>query len=480
MRITPRTQGARPTKATAYSAILRTTDRLPPTHRDWSASETQHHTGGSAEQWENSPGPSDQGGSSSSDAEPTPGIPALPSDSDQTVGGANPPSGGAIPTPGGDTPPPGGDTPAPGGDTPAPGGDTPAPGGDTPAPGGQNPPVGGSRPMPGGEMPTPGGAHGPAAGEPANNCDHMEVLARNSCQAAGCHATPVQAGLDLTRDNLHRTLLNAPSQSPGCNGRVLIDPRRPERSLFLQAIGAVEAPGGDDDTCQVVMPPQGRMPDADRACLAQWIRGIAAANQPEEIDEEEAPIHAALTKLKTLVHGGPLTSEEVESVVRARNERSGIRALLNRWISEPEFESKMYDFLGVALQQRTGVFDENQLGRLRSHRNYRARISRVMEESFIRTAFSIIQRGESFTRIAQTNRWMVTTANLAFLSFGDQNQQEREQRHRLFSNIGDAPRSLAQQIRQRRWYIPHDEIGQCEVRQSSMLEVLMGAIRRRG
>ena len=104
----------------------------------------------------------------------------------------------------------------------------------------------------------------------------MEVLARNSCQAAGCHATPVQAGLDLTRDNLHRTLLNAPSQSPGCNGRVLIDPRRPERSLFLQAIGAVEAPGGDDDTCQVVMPPQGRMPDADRACLAQWIRGIAA------------------------------------------------------------------------------------------------------------------------------------------------------------------------------------------------------------
>ena len=117
MRITPRTQAKQPKRRPIQRYSVRPT--ASPTHRDWSASETQHHTGGSAEQWENSPGQSDQGGSSSSDAEPTP-IPALPSDSDQTVGGANPPSGGAIPTPGGDTPPPGGDTPAPGGDTPAP------------------------------------------------------------------------------------------------------------------------------------------------------------------------------------------------------------------------------------------------------------------------------------------------------------------------------------------------------------------------
>ena len=85
---------------------------------------------------------------------------------------------------------------------------------------------------------------------------------------------------------------------------MLIDPRRPERSLFLQAIGAVEAPGGDDDTCQVVMPPQGNMSRADKACLTTWINGIAEANRPADVDQSETPIHSALTKLKLLIHGG--------------------------------------------------------------------------------------------------------------------------------------------------------------------------------
>ena len=63
--------------------------------------------------------------------------------------------------------------------------------------------------------------------EPDENCDHMAVLERNNCQSAGCHATPVAFRPDLTNDDLHQTLLSAPSQSPGCNDRLLIDPRHP-------------------------------------------------------------------------------------------------------------------------------------------------------------------------------------------------------------------------------------------------------------
>ena len=207
----------------------------------------------------------------------------------------------------------------------------------------------------------------------------------------------------------------------------------------MQAIGAVEAPGGDDDTCQVVMPPQGNMSRADKACLTTWINGIAEANRPADVDQSETPIHSALTKLKLLIHGGALTSQDLESVRDAQNERQAIKALLQAWMDTPEFDSKMHAFLGVALQQRFGLSEDNQFGRMRQHSSYRARVRRVIEESFVRTALGMIKRGEPFNNIARTRKWVVTTANLAFLAFTDQSQTEKNRVHRVFSNRGDAP-----------------------------------------
>ena len=59
------------------------------------------------------------------------------------------------------------------------------------------------------------------------NCDPVQVLADNGCGASGCHATPVQASLDLVSDGFEHTLLNAVSPTEGCEGRLVIDVERP-------------------------------------------------------------------------------------------------------------------------------------------------------------------------------------------------------------------------------------------------------------
>ena len=88
-------------------------------------------------------------------------------------------------------------------------------------------------------------------------CDPNEVLERNGCANAGCHATPVRANLDLSSSGFEAGLLNTASPTEGCEGRLLIDVERPEQSLMFQVIGVHPPLGGDIDTCQTVMPPLG-------------------------------------------------------------------------------------------------------------------------------------------------------------------------------------------------------------------------------
>ena len=73
----------------------------------------------------------------------------------------------------------------------------------------------------------------------------------------------------------------------------------------------------------------------------------------------------------------------------------------------------------------------------------------------------------------------MTTANLVLLLYGDQSQQDRNRRHRVFSNPRGERTGLRQQINRRAWYLDDAAIGECELSQSEVLNFLFGAVRRR-
>lgn len=309
-------------------------------------------------------------------------------------------------------------------------------------------------------------------------CDPIEVLASNGCSTGGCHAAPVQGGLDLSgpADVIAARLVGAVSTTDGCGGRLLIDPWRPEHSLMLQAIGTVPPLGGDLDTCQTVMPPGGQLSAEDADCLATWVRELAADAEVDPLPAfEPVPLAAALRKVKTLVVGAAPTPDELAAVDA---DPAALRGLVEGWVGSPAFEPKLADFLLVALQQRLQVENDVQFNRLQRARVFNPLVRRVLEETFVRTAMGLIAEGRPLTEIATTRRFMVTTANLVLLRYPDRTAAERGERHTLHPNAEDAPPNLRQQIAQRSWHTPGLP-GRCELTSNDMLDALFGFVRAR-
>ncbi len=309
-------------------------------------------------------------------------------------------------------------------------------------------------------------------------CEPEDVLERNGCSSAGCHALPVRANLDLSSLGFEATLLNAVSPTEGCEGRLLIDVDRPEQSLMLQVIGVHPPLGGDIDTCQTVMPPYGDMTEADKACLTDWVVGLAEDAQgtlPPRDPFEPTPIFSALRKVKTLLHGGAPTSAEV---ARVEADPAAFRELVSEWVETDAFTSKIFDFFTVNLQQRFQSEEFQQFNRLRRRGSYSTNYLRVIQHSFVRTALDIIERNLPFTNVVTTRRWMVTTANLVLLRYGDQTTEDRQSVHVATNDPAEAPTALEAQVVQRQWLIPSLE-GSCTFSQSETLDMLFGFILER-
>ena len=312
---------------------------------------------------------------------------------------------------------------------------------------------------------------GPDAGFPPQ-CDPATIFENNGC--LGCHGPSASGGLDLRRDDLAGLFTNARSQTQGCQDRLLVDPINPERSLLLQAVGAAPQPQGDG--CDLSMP---EVSPRDQICLTDWVQSIADGYDDGPSAFEGSPLHSSLQKVKTLIHGDALTQEELNTVAGAQNEEAAMRTLYRSWTAGPNFDSKMADFFEVTLQQRLQTQEFEQFNRLRTDRSVRPHALRVMEESFVRTALHLVNNDRPLTEVATTNRWMVTTANLAFLLYGDQSQADLNRRHTIFSQRQGRRTGLQQQINNRAWYLPHEVIGECEIRQSALLNFFVGDIRRR-
>ena len=312
---------------------------------------------------------------------------------------------------------------------------------------------------------------GSMGGELAPPCEIISVLERNTCSSAGCHATPIQGNLDLSGDDLSTRLLNAPSHTIGCEGRRLIDGRDWTRSLLLQAVGSEDAVSLEGDTCQVVMPPSGQVPEEDLACLSSWVQYVASLDDMEMDDIGLPPTTAsALRKVKTIIGGGEVTAAEVMSA-----EENGIRSVVETWTQTEAFEAKMLEFFTLTLQQRVTSLDLNQFGRLRSHRSRRGQLERAMEEVIPRTALHIITNDQPLSEVVRTRTFMMNTASLVTMLFPDQSDDQRTTSHFASGDVDEVPSQLRNQIAQKRWYI-EGLTGTCNLRQSNLLEMFNGFV----
>lgn len=316
---------------------------------------------------------------------------------------------------------------------------------------------------------------GESGGESATTCDPTETFVRYGCSSSGCHAPPVQAQLDLVSGDLAARLADADAHTLGCEGRKVIDTSDPSRSLILQSVGASPPPAGDADTCQVQMPPAGALSEDDLECLRLWVDEVARDyGGGPVVPFEPLAMDVALRRVKTLLHGGALTAEEL---ARAEGDPEEVRVLVEEWVGDPAFDRKLSGFLRVALQQGALLANVEQFDRLQAHPEYTRLVGQVLEESFVRTALEIVKRDEPFTKIATTTRWMMTTANLVLLLYPDQTTEDRLREHTLTPVESEAPATLSEQIAQRTWYIPLLP-EECALRADNFLDVMFGFIAR--
>lgn len=263
------------------------------------------------------------------------------------------------------------------------------------------------------------------------DCSDMQTFMLNSdlnCTVSGCHsASPSQAAkiaLTGTIDDLALRLGDVTSVNSNCAGEKVIDLSNPSNSLLLKII--------DPDSgvqCATKMPIGGPALSPEHfQCFEQWVDDIASlavVPVPPEIDPfESVSGFSALNKVKSILHGGAVTDEDMERSVTASGglAQAELKTQIEEWMTTGEFEKKFRSFLQLSLQQKNvntdniyfeqfinlngGVLDANKL---------RANF----EESFVKTTLRIINANQDFRNIARARNWEVTTAMLVALSHAD-------------------------------------------------------------
>ncbi len=270
----------------------------------------------------------------------------------------------------------------------------------------------------------------------AGRCDDIAgimALPNNACTT--CHDTTpgVEGGnLDLLSDGAGARLLNRRSGNTRCRDELLINASDPEDSLILKLVDPVRYAAWGDEACMPMMPFGGMgVSEDDVACFEQWVQDVVDNNEapppPAVVPFEVMPPESALAKVKLILHGGPMTNAELGRVTANDGslDVAGLREVIDGWMSTPEFEAKVWQFLTLSLQQYEinprnqryrDQFDE--VGGNDSNVNANLFFANL-EESFVRTAWNIVSSGGDFRQVATTRRWQVTTAMLAGLVYAD-------------------------------------------------------------
>jgi hypothetical protein len=123
-------------------------------------------------------------------------------------------------------------------------------------------------------------------------------------------------------------------------------------------------------------------------------------------------VPAAVAKVKDLLVGLPPTDAEVKAVA---TDNGALKALVGRWMTLPQYRTKMLRFFVREFQQDQFVFSDLTFqfhGLVQPGANG-PQLIQNMQESFARTAMAIIDEGKPFTATMTTTRYMMTPALMA-------------------------------------------------------------------
>jgi len=327
----------------------------------------------------------------------------------------------------------------------------------------------------------PGGANGNFAG----GCDIDALFAKpeNGCTNTNCHGKQFQGDLDLASPGLARRVVGVKSSSDVCTGQLLVDPVAPDASLLLRLVDAKRFAAAPD-RCGVLMPlgsSEGLAAD-DLACVENWVRGVAGSSTDSVTPAqpfEPVAAESYVSKVKTLLTGGAVSAEELDQVTQ---DPTALAALVAGWTETPEFQLKMADFFGVALQQRLVGTLNFQLNTVQGP--HRAQLSQNAEDSFVRTTWDIVSSRQPFTQVLTTHRFALTTGLLVGLAYADTTvEQQRKLKHTVYrtppAGAPDGPWTQAYSLENKAWLLPALPEG-CDaiaLNGANLLDMLMGFVR---
>jgi len=338
-----------------------------------------------------------------------------------------------------------------------------------------------------GDQPPPDGAETGDFG-PGGSCDIKALMAlpENGCGNAGCHGERFQGNLDLVSPGLDQRLLGVASQSEACGGELLIDPSNVDSSLLLRLIDPVRF---KSSPCGVMMPfgSQSGVSAQTLSCFEAWVQAIAtgapATTEPPATFEPVAAL-SYVNKVKTLLTGHTASTDEVASVTQ---DPAALKDLVGAWLETPEFETKLGDFLRVALQQKLVGSLDSQFTRLRGNAKRLAAMKANLQESFVRTATDVVKNGRPFTEVLTTKHWAVTTATLAALAYLERTETElRAEKHTVVrdpsADMPAAPLPLDYSVTNHVWQIASLP-ATCDVgviNSDLLFEMLLGFVQCKG
>lgn len=184
------------------------------------------------------------------------------------------------------------------------------------------------------------------------------------------------------------------------------------RRALVLALALAGAGGACGDKATTSVGPRADMDDQEvDASLAFHLEA------PTKPEFRRAP---DLAKVKNLLVGLPLTDEEVKAVT---SNPKTIGSLIERWMTLPEYRSKMLTFFQLAFQQtQIGSSDLNP----QAYPYYAAAnhttaplLAQNVRESFARTMLQLVTEGRPFTEAMTTQRFMMTPALMEFYAFLD-------------------------------------------------------------
>jgi hypothetical protein len=125
-------------------------------------------------------------------------------------------------------------------------------------------------------------------------------------------------------------------------------------------------------------------------------------------------------KVKNLLTGLAATDAEVQAVA---SNPTALRGLIDGWMALPQFQGKMLDFFKNAFQQNQvtlPTLEQNVGLNVQVSSLYQKTFEDSLMRSFALTVWELMKEGLPFNAALTTNRYMLTTAQMSFLSLADE------------------------------------------------------------